>query len=62
MYNHYRPANRSSRVVAAAAALVTVWFLFDFVATLGDVRTGPATEARAAGTASDARPAAQFPA
>jgi hypothetical protein len=62
MYNQYRSTSRPARVAAAAAALVTVWFLFDFVAMLADVRANPVTEVRASSAAIVVSPAAQLPA
>ena len=47
MHNQYRPTSRPVRIAAAAAAFVTVWVLFDFVALLGDADVSPAQAARA---------------
>ena len=47
MYNQYRSTSRPACIVAAAAALVTVLWLFDFVAALGGITPRLASEVRA---------------
>ena len=47
MYRQYRSSSLSARIVAAAAAVVTVLWLFDFVATLGEVTTKAQDEVHA---------------
>jgi hypothetical protein len=50
MKTRYQPASRSSRAVAAAAAVVTVMLLFNFVAGLGETKSEALAQLRAAQT------------